>query len=86
MIGGGIDFAFATSPHDVARAILIVAKKRAAPMHALRFKSLFISFVSFLFDLFVFGRENNLPVVLHAHDRPAFGCGFVETLVELSDV
>ena len=35
MIRAGVDFAFAAGADDVARAILIVAKKRAAAMHAL---------------------------------------------------
>ena len=30
------------------------------------------------------GREYGFPVVLHAHNRPAFGFRFVETFVELA--
>src|SRR5205807_9188733 len=35
MIGASVDFAFAASAHYVARAVLVVAKKRAAAVHAL---------------------------------------------------
>ena len=35
MIGASVDFAFAASADDVTRTILIVAKKRAAAVHAL---------------------------------------------------
>ena len=35
MIGAGVDFAFAARADDVARTVLIVAKKRAAAMDAL---------------------------------------------------
>src|SRR5438874_4009651 len=35
MIGAGVHLAFAACAHDVARAVLVVAKKRAAAMHAL---------------------------------------------------
>ena len=35
MIRAGVDFAFAARADDVARTILIVAKKRAAAMDAL---------------------------------------------------
>jgi hypothetical protein len=35
MIGAGVDFAFAARADDVTRTVLIVAKKRAAAMHAL---------------------------------------------------
>src|SRR6266704_1811544 len=35
MIRAGVDLAFAARADDVARAILVVAKKRAAAMHAL---------------------------------------------------
>ena len=35
MIGAGLDFAFAARANDVARAILVIAKKRAAAMDAL---------------------------------------------------
>ena len=34
MIGTGIDFSFAACAHYVARTVLIVAKKRAAAVHA----------------------------------------------------
>jgi len=35
MVGAGVDFAFAANANDVARAMLIVAKKRIDAMHAL---------------------------------------------------
>ena len=35
MVGAGIDFAFATRADDVTRAVLVVAKKQAAAVHAL---------------------------------------------------
>ena len=35
MIGAGIDFTFAARANDVARTILVVAKKRATPVHTL---------------------------------------------------
>src|SRR5438445_10736650 len=35
MIGAGVDFAFAACADDVAGTILLIAKKRAAPMDAL---------------------------------------------------
>src|SRR4029077_12313295 len=35
MIGAGIDFSFAACAHYVTRTVLIVAKKRAAAVHAL---------------------------------------------------
>src|SRR5439155_1263351 len=35
MVGAGVDLAFAARADNVARAVLVVAKKRAAAMHAL---------------------------------------------------
>jgi len=35
VVGAGVEFAFAARANDVARAMLIVAKKRIAAMHAL---------------------------------------------------
>jgi hypothetical protein len=37
------------------------------------------------FGSFLFGREDGVPVVLHAHDRPAFCLSFIEALVESAD-
>ena len=35
MVGGGVDFAFAARADHVSRAVLVIAKKRAATVHAL---------------------------------------------------
>src|SRR5438552_19146033 len=40
MVGAGIDFAFTARADDVARAILVVAQKRTAAVHALLFARL----------------------------------------------
>ena len=35
MVGAGVDLAFAARADDVTRTVLVVAKKRAATVHAL---------------------------------------------------
>src|SRR5688572_18868596 len=37
-------------------------------------------------ELLGWAREDSLPVVLHIHDRPAPGRGFVQGFVQLADV
>src|SRR5437868_10606775 len=35
--------------------------------------------------LFLFEREDDLPIILHAHDRPTLGLCFVESFVQATD-
>src|SRR4029450_2005459 len=56
----------------------VVASIASPRANAMRVSVVFIFGISFWKD--------HGPVVLHAHDRPAFGRGFIEGFVEFADV
>jgi hypothetical protein len=45
-----------------------------------------VRFFGFLLGLFLSNRENGLPVILHAYNRPVLGRSFVEAFVQLADM